>query len=65
MKVAITRAKKNLYIFCNSGYFDKINTTGIIRTSDNTDYPEPSVISMQLSHSEVNLSEIEFHKNLD
>jgi ATP-dependent DNA helicase RecQ len=53
--VALTRAKKNLYIYCNSGYFDRINTDSIIRCTDNTNYPEPAVISMQLSHRDVAL----------
>ena len=53
--VAITRAKKNLYIFCNGNYFDRINAEGVVRTSDDTDYPEPSLLCLQLSHKDVAL----------
>ena len=54
--VAITRAKQNLHIFCNGSYFDKIDTENTKRYIDEKDYPEPSILSMQLSHKDVHLS---------
>ncbi|MCL2152747.1 MAG: RecQ family ATP-dependent DNA helicase [Oscillospiraceae bacterium] len=54
--VAITRAKQNLYIYCNCDCFDRINTGNIKRTLDNTNYPTPSLICLQLSHKDVALS---------
>ena len=54
--VAITRAKQNLYIFCNGDYFDGINVKNIKKFTDNRVYPEPSVISIQLTHKDVFLS---------
>ena len=53
--VAITRAKRNLHIFCNGGYFDRIGAEGLVRTADDTDYPGPSLICLQLSHKDVAL----------
>jgi ATP-dependent DNA helicase RecQ len=53
--VAITRAKQNLSIFCNTDHFDKITAENITRTTDDTDYPTPLLISLQLSHKDVAL----------
>ena len=61
--VAITRAKQNLHIFCNGSYFDRINTDGVFRSTDETDYQEPSVISMQLSHRDVVLRYFAYRRN--
>jgi len=60
--VAVTRAKQNLHIFCNCNYFDRINIKGIKRTSDETDYPAPSQICLQLSHKDVALSYFKFRR---
>jgi len=54
--VAITRAKQNLYIFCNGDFFDRIEAENVTRTSDNNDYPTPPLISLQLFHEDVALS---------
>ena len=54
--VAITRAKENLHIYYNASFFDKINAQGIERLYDDTQYPASSVISLHLSHSNVQLS---------
>jgi len=51
--VAITRAKKNLYIFCNGNYFAGINAPGIKKITDEIIYPSPSRICFQLSHRDV------------
>jgi ATP-dependent DNA helicase RecQ len=64
--VAITRAKQNLHILCNGDYFDEINVENIEniwKTFDNTDYPSPERISLQLSHRDVNLGYFAFRKN--
>jgi len=54
--VAITRAKENLYVFYNGGYFDDIHAGNMHITTDNNDYPAPAQINMHLSHKDVNLS---------
>ena len=54
--VAVTRAKRNLRIFCHGDYFDKINTENTRRYLDEENYPAPSIICMQLSHKDVFLS---------
>jgi ATP-dependent DNA helicase RecQ len=51
--VAITRAKQNLHIVCNGGYFDTIYGKNIERTNDTNNYPAPGQISLQLSHKDV------------
>ncbi|MCL2025439.1 MAG: RecQ family ATP-dependent DNA helicase [Leptospirales bacterium] len=53
--VAITRAKQNLYILYNDNYFDKIAVENIQRISDNSNYPVPEQINLQLSHRDVAL----------
>ena len=60
--VAITRAKQNLHIFCNSNYFDGISAEGVARATDETDYPEPSPVCLQLSHRDVALSYFKFRR---
>jgi ATP-dependent DNA helicase RecQ len=54
--VAITRAKRNLHIYYCGNYFDGINVAGIKRSFDNNDYAAPTLICLQLSHKDVNLS---------
>ena len=53
--VAVTRAKQNLRIFCNAGYFDEIESGGVNRQHDGNVYPAPRLIIMQLLHKDVNL----------
>lgn len=53
--VAITRAKKNLYIFCKDNYFGRINVENIKTATDENIYPAPSLICLQLSHRDVYL----------
>jgi len=60
--VAITRAKQNLYILYNSGFFDKINIENIERTTDSNNYPMPEQITLQLSHKDVNLDYFAYKK---
>jgi len=60
--VAITRAKQNLHILTNGGYFDRTNAEGVVRSADDEDYPEPSLICMQLSHRDVALSYFKYRR---
>ena len=53
--VAVTRAKKNLYIVYHGNYFEYIHAENLQRTSDDTNYPLPAQISFQLSHRDVKL----------
>lgn len=57
--VAITRAKKNLYIHTNSNIFDNINPDRY--TKDEQVYYMPDEVALQLSHRDVNLG---FFKNI-
>ena len=54
--VAITRAKRNLYVFSNGNHFDRIDVQNITRVTDKNKYPAPSLICLQLSHEDVFLS---------
>ena len=54
--VAITRAKRNLCIFCHANCFDNIQTRNVRRMSDDNDYSTPSRICLPLSHTDVFLS---------
>ena len=51
--VALTRAKKNLYVFFSGNYFDKIDADGIKKFNDTTEYPAPEHICFHLSHKDV------------
>ena len=54
--VAITRAKQNLHIFSNGSYFDKIKAENYTISYDDTAYDAPSLVCIQLSHTDVALS---------
>jgi ATP-dependent DNA helicase RecQ len=60
--VALTRAKRNLYVLYNGDYFDGINLKDMIRSSDNVSHPPPAQINLQLSHRDVALGFFEFHR---
>jgi len=60
--VAITRAKQNLHILYNGGYFDNINVQNIKRTADNNSYNAPEEITLQLSHKDVHLDFFAYRK---
>ncbi len=60
--VGMTRAKKALYIHCNNGIFDGIEVEGMEHSSDNTTYPEPEEIVLQLGHSDVVLGDFKGKK---
>ena len=51
--VGITRAKNELYIHCNNGIFDGFSVEGVTRVTDETQYPEPKEITLQLTHRDV------------
>lgn len=51
--VGITRAKNELYIHCNNTLFDDITIEGIIHERDDTIYPEPNQLAMQLGLRDV------------
>lgn len=54
--VAVTRAKDNLYIHSNTDIFRYINLPQQIKVErDNTQYPEPAEIAIQLTHRDVYL----------
>lgn len=57
--VGMTRAKSNLYIFHNSGYFNGVYggaaSAGVQCMQDNNSYPEPAEIVMAMSHKDVYL----------
>jgi len=54
--VALTRAKKNLYILYNGKFFDNIKVNNLHQYQDNTDYPKSDKLLLSLSHKDVWLS---------
>lgn len=58
--VAMTRAKENLTVHCNSNYFDSYFGENLIHTCDTTQYSEPDLISFQLTHHAINLGYFKF-----
>jgi len=60
--VAMTRAKNMLEIHYNDDYLEGIDTDGIQRVADRTDYPMPDELSKQLTHKDVHLGYFEFVK---
>jgi ATP-dependent DNA helicase RecQ len=51
--VGMTRAKNHLYIHCNTGIFDRYQVPHVEKLTDETQYPEPEEISLQLTHKDV------------
>jgi ATP-dependent DNA helicase RecQ len=58
--VAMTRAKDNLMIHYNGNYFEGFSAENIDYTQDNSQYNEPDLISLQLTHHDVNLGYFSF-----
>lgn len=54
--VGMTRAKDELHIHCNTGFFDAFDVPGVERLTDTRPWPEPSEIILQLTHRDVVLS---------
>ena len=51
--VGMTRAKRNLFIHCNNDIFSRYGIPSVEKTEDNTIYPEPEEIALQLTHKDV------------
>ena len=51
--VGMTRAKENLFIHCNTGLFDRFYIPNVEKLTDETQYPEPEEICLQLTHKDV------------
>jgi ATP-dependent DNA helicase RecQ len=58
--VAVTRAKRNLYIFSNSGFFESLADEDTVIIKDDVRYDEPRNISIHLNYKKINL---QFFKN--
>jgi len=58
--VAITRAKRNLFVFSNSNFFTSIADENTIIIKDEFEYVEPGNVSVDLNYNKVNLG---FFKN--
>ena len=54
--VALTRAKNDLYIHCNTGMFDAFQIPGVEHLRDDTVYPPPAELTLQLTHRDVVLN---------
>jgi len=54
--VAITRARQSLRIYYNGDFFDGLEAENISRSTDETMYPEPSRLCLQLSYKDVYLN---------
>lgn len=61
--VGMTRAKKQLFIHCNSFIFNELPNCSIEREFDNVQYEEPSTVTYQLTHRDVFLSFFKERKN--
>ncbi len=51
--VAMTRAKRNLFIHYNGNYFDSIRTQGLEIVNDNGVYHPPRQLAVQLTHKDI------------
>lgn len=54
--VGLTRAKHELYVHYANPFLDRFGLSGVTYRTDNTVYPEPRQIMLQLSHKDVFLS---------
>ena len=54
--VGLTRAKQALYIYCNTSFFVQYRMPGVTYTEDKRIYPEPTEISLMLTHNDIYLS---------
>lgn len=62
--VGMTRAKKNLFIYCNTDLFSQYTVPGVNFLSDNNNYPEPTEITLQMGFKDVFLDFFADKKNL-
>lgn len=51
--VGMTRAIKNLAIYCNGNYLDNIKTEGLYTACDSKQYEHPAHLVMQLTYKDV------------
>ena len=63
--VALTRAKKNLFVFFGGNCFEKINVPDVKRLLDKTDYPQPERICFELTLADVYLGFRAHDKDVD
>ncbi|ULQ55830.1 RecQ family ATP-dependent DNA helicase [Flavihumibacter rivuli] len=61
--VALTRAKKRLFIHYNGTYFDRVKVNGQTNRFDATNYDLPPEIKLQLTHKDVQLGYFEYVQN--
>ncbi len=61
--VAMTRAKRNLYVHCDTGVFDGIRTEGAVFAESRMSYPEPAEVILQLTHKDVHLDYFKSRKD--
>lgn len=62
--VALTRAKSNMSIHCNSGFFEPFRVRGIVRECDRKAYTPPNQLVLQLSHRDVWLDYFSSARNM-
>ena len=62
--VGVTRAKKNLYIHCNTDIFKNLESKQIEYLNDENHYPLPPVVTLQLTMHDVVLDFFKDKKNL-
>ena len=60
--VALTRARKNMYIHLNTGFLDNIRVSGLERIEDLNSYDAPDEISLLLSLKDVWLNDFSFRQ---
>ena len=51
--VGMTRAKSRLHIHTNTSFFDQFDLPFLQRKADDTQYPEPTEITLELGHKDV------------
>lgn len=62
--VGITRARKGLYINCNTDVFSGYSVPGVQFLSDTEKYSEPDEALLQLTHKGVNLGYFKYSENI-
>lgn len=62
--VGLTRAKKELYVHCNSDIFKNFSLSSVECLRDTEDYPEPKELILPLSHRDVVLDFFKDKKDL-
>lgn len=60
--VGFTRAKHRLHVHYTNDFLDRFRASGAVCLTDETDYPEPGRILIQLGHRDVNLGFFKFRR---